>query len=237
MAEWTPEANEYLDAYLRQVAVLTRSQGDDADEIVSELREHVKRETEGQGMALVTLDMLRKALATVGTPEQVTGIEPALSGARRDDPAATSVVVIPQSSQKKKRIGVVAAFLACSVFIIISIFNMTAMSNARQQARERFALNGLYSIYQAEEALRTSGHDPDNDGIGDYGTLQEMQEKKIFEPMLLNSSDYSFIINYKLSSEGGPSFTCAAMPTRITSKSKSFIINQDGTVTSERSAI
>ncbi len=75
MAEWTHEARACLESYLAQVAALARRQGDDAEEIVSDLREHICRETEETAGALVTADALQKTLAAVGTPEQVAGVD------------------------------------------------------------------------------------------------------------------------------------------------------------------
>ena len=75
MTDWTPESTEYLEGYLKQVSALTQHQGDDADDIVPELREHIVRETEDAAGSLVTLEHLRKVLAAVGTPEQVAGGE------------------------------------------------------------------------------------------------------------------------------------------------------------------
>lgn len=77
MPEWTPEARQHLDQYLGRVAELCQRQGDDAEEVVANLREHVEAESVKDGGRLVTLDSLRTILARVGTPEQVTGSEPA----------------------------------------------------------------------------------------------------------------------------------------------------------------
>ncbi len=85
MAEWTPEAGEYLDGYLHQVAALVRQQGDDAEDIVDGLRDHITREAESSAGAMVTLDMLRKTLAVIGTPEQVAEGEGALAPAPKPD--------------------------------------------------------------------------------------------------------------------------------------------------------
>jgi prepilin-type processing-associated H-X9-DG protein len=71
MAEWTSDAKEYLEGYLRQVAALARSQGDDGDDIAAGLREHITNEVEADASSLVTVEQLRKTLASVGTPEQV----------------------------------------------------------------------------------------------------------------------------------------------------------------------
>ena len=79
MAEWTPEARDYLEGYLRQVSALARQQGDDADEIVSELRGHIQRAAEEAAGVMVTLDVLRKTLSAIGTPEQVAGVEATLT--------------------------------------------------------------------------------------------------------------------------------------------------------------
>jgi len=122
MAEWTPDATAYLDAYLRQVDILASSQGDDADDIVSELREHVTREAEGEGVALVTLDMLRKTLSSVGTPEQVTGTDSTVS-APRELPHSDRAPVTPGSLESFFRGRLWdSMFVRCIVWLCLILF-------------------------------------------------------------------------------------------------------------------
>ncbi|MBI5092078.1 MAG: hypothetical protein HZB26_06485 [Candidatus Hydrogenedentes bacterium] len=75
MAEWTPEAGRRLQQYLERVAELSRARGDDADDITQQLRAHITTETESQSGAVVTLEHINRALALLGTPEQVVGVE------------------------------------------------------------------------------------------------------------------------------------------------------------------
>jgi len=99
MAEWTPESRDYLEGYLRQVSALARQQGDDADEILSELRGHIQREAEDAAGVMVTLDALRKTLSGIGTPEQVTGVEAALMPWREKLRAAEEKSPAPRTGQ------------------------------------------------------------------------------------------------------------------------------------------
>lgn len=80
MTEWTSDAQEYLDGYLRQVAALARARGDEADEIVGELQAHVVQEAERAAGSLVTMEHLRKVLVAIGTPEQVAGGDSPFAG-------------------------------------------------------------------------------------------------------------------------------------------------------------
>ena len=132
MTEWTPEATAYLDAYLRQVDILAKSQGDDVDEIVSELREHVTRAAEGEGVALITLDMLRKTLASVGTPEQVVSLDhvptPPEENGLADRPSASpprTIIIqqppaIQQPPHKRFRSCLITAIIGIVFFAVVS---------------------------------------------------------------------------------------------------------------------
>jgi hypothetical protein len=149
MAEWTPEAKEYLEGYLRQVAALARQQGDDADEIVAELRGHIQREAEEAAGVMVTLDVLRKTLSGIGTPEQVTGVEAALTPAWRDKSrgaaetssaprtgqGATAVPVPPQQlapptvvvQQPRARSGCLSLALAFAIMAVVSLVGLAIL--------------------------------------------------------------------------------------------------------------
>ena len=71
MAEWTPEAREYLDGYLKQVCALARGAGEDGDDIAAGLRDHVTAKTVDEAGPLVTLEVLRRILAEIGSPEAI----------------------------------------------------------------------------------------------------------------------------------------------------------------------
>lgn len=95
MAEWTSDANEFLEGYLHQVAALARSQGDDGDDIAAGLREHITNEAEAAGPGLVTVELLRKTLANVGTPEQVVSPEFTLAIRERKESGAEQRPLMP----------------------------------------------------------------------------------------------------------------------------------------------
>jgi hypothetical protein len=75
MWEWNQEAYEYLDGYLKQVSALAKPQGDDAEEIVSGLRDHIAHEVVANEEGLIDLDSLFEALSAIGTPEDVLDAE------------------------------------------------------------------------------------------------------------------------------------------------------------------
>jgi len=75
MSIWTNEATEYLHGYLKQVAALARHQGDDADDIVNGLRDHIENEVGANSEGKVGTDVLFAALSKLGTPDEVVNLE------------------------------------------------------------------------------------------------------------------------------------------------------------------
>jgi prepilin-type processing-associated H-X9-DG protein len=94
MADWTQEANEYLDGYLMQVTALVRRQGDDVEEVVSGVRDHIARELDERDSETVDLDTLFEVLATIGTPEEVASLDAPV----RETPQANTVAEKPSST-------------------------------------------------------------------------------------------------------------------------------------------
>ncbi len=96
MTEWTPDASEYLEGYLNQVSALARNQGDDAEEIVSGLRDHVAHEVGFTTGVPVNIDTLFDVLAAIGTPEQVASSETPLGSLSQPvAPAASAGYAAP----------------------------------------------------------------------------------------------------------------------------------------------
>jgi prepilin-type processing-associated H-X9-DG protein len=153
MAEWTSDAKEYLEGYLRQVAALARSQGDDGDDIAAGLREHITNEVEADASSLVTVEQLRKTLASVGTPEQVVSPDFTLasrerkaSGGRPAPPQRREPSIIVNASPARARSGCGSALLAIFVLVIaipvviavigiLAAILLPALSRAREAAR------------------------------------------------------------------------------------------------------
>ncbi len=76
MTQWTDESKKHLEEYLGRVAALCRQAGDDPEEVVSGLREHIEAEVEKEcGTSLVTQSELRRILAATGSPEEIVGVE------------------------------------------------------------------------------------------------------------------------------------------------------------------
>ena len=167
MAEWTSDAQEYLDGYLRQVSALARARGDEADEIVGELQAHIVQETEAAAGPLVTMEHLRKVLVAIGSPEQVAEAEPPFGA--RDGTGATEApptfdpskapppppqpprVVVAQPSAMSNPGCWIAAVIVGVVgfFVLIAVVGMTAsimlpsLARAREAARRASCQNNL----------------------------------------------------------------------------------------------
>ncbi|MCC6697184.1 MAG: DUF1559 domain-containing protein [Candidatus Hydrogenedentes bacterium] len=167
MAEWTSEARDYLEGYLRQVGALARSQGDDDTDIVEGLREHITNEVEADGGSLITVDLLQKTLATVGTPEQVARAEFTLTTNGHREPRETRSAMPPpppprpaepriivNQAPQKSRSGCWLALATVVVLLILLIvgipilgiiagITVPAMSRSREAARRAECANNL----------------------------------------------------------------------------------------------
>ena len=162
MAEWTPEAREYLDGYLKQVGALAKHQGDDPEEIVAGLRDHVLYEADQTGEALIDIDVLLEILTTIGTPEQVASLDEPLTGppraSHRPTPAAapavqyapppTQTIVVQRSSKG----CIIAVLLVLAVFLLVFVLPtcvgimLPALSRSREAARRATCQNSLKQI-------------------------------------------------------------------------------------------
>jgi hypothetical protein len=242
MADWTPEARDYLDGYLRQVGALARGQGDDADDIVTGLREHVINEVEAESGSLITLDALRKTLATVGTPEQVVSPDFSLSAAMEHAKHAGAVSG-GAAHPRKSRSGCVIAtmvFLAFALVVAIAIpLLIVASLLFRTSVREvvpgeevgpglaldpqsgypEIVITTLEAVAAAEEDFRQRAElDFDEDGVADYATADRLLEGTDLHAEVDEAGDfrvlaYTFHIEVTASGEaGGPAFQCTVSP-------------------------
>jgi len=172
MAEWTSDAQEYLDGYLRQVSALARARGDEADEIAGELQAHIVQEAENAAGPLVTMEHLRKVLVAIGSPEQVAegdppfGVpvtpgapasppfDPAKAPPPPPPPPQQPQVVVTQPSAASNPgcwlaaivAGVVAFFLFIAVGGIVAAIMLPALSRARESARRAACQGNLKQI-------------------------------------------------------------------------------------------
>jgi hypothetical protein len=241
MAEWTPEAQDYLDGYLRQVSALARGQGDDADDIVGGLREHIINEVEADAGSLVTLDLLRKAVAAVGTPEQVVSPEFSLSAAVKRAKHASAVRADPAHPRKSRSGCAIAAmvFVACAVvgaiaiplLIVASFFTYRVVEVVPgeevgpglaldpRSGYPKMVITTLEAVATAEEDFRQRAElDFDEDGVADYATADRLLEGTDLHAEVDEAGDfrvlaYTFHIEVTASGEaGGPAFQCTVSP-------------------------
>ena len=164
MTEWTPEATEYLDGYLKQVRALARGAGEDGEEITSGLREHITEKTEREAGPLVTLDILRRALAEMGTPEAIVddsaawrtrvvtaAVEEARSK-RSSGSAPETERTAPDRSARFLRWSIgcvvmfVAGMLAMAVLSMLAATLLPAVARAREAARRAACADHLKQI-------------------------------------------------------------------------------------------
>ena len=199
MAEWTQDAKEYLEGYLLQTAALARSRNDDVDEIVDELRNHILIETEKEAGSVVSLDQLRKVLATLGTPEQVYGQEGMLEGIRKHGgvdsengikpeltPSPASLVtsdIIPQaplSTPKKPKRGCATAIIITSIAIIMVVatavglfaFQYKKYMDCQMVSEELKATDTMRHLANAEQ--KYFEEKVSKGEVGEYGTIAQL---------------------------------------------------------------
>jgi len=262
MSEWTSEAEEYLKGYLHQLGALARHQGDDAEEIVSELRAHITQEVEGDAGALVTVEHLRRTLAAVGTPEEIVAGETPVAGASLAGASASVLgedtggsgpvlqtprrVVSPPDAASSASSGcrilaITLAFITVGlvVFVVgglvwLGCFQYRQIQQASIIAHEKSAVKLLKDIANAQREFRQTKHDPDQDGITDYGDLMKLVEAGLLPDMYVNSTPMGYVYSCSvvLSSEkDGPAFRATAMPANpIPNGPRIYHIDQTGNI-------
>ncbi len=126
MTQWTDESKRHLEEYLERVADLCRQAGDDPEEVVSGLREHIEAEVEKEcGTSLVTQGELRKVLAATGTPEEIVGVD--VDEATGDmhsvpEPSAPPVPpVLPAAPRKRQDEAMMKTRMGCAFFLALMI--------------------------------------------------------------------------------------------------------------------
>ncbi len=124
MPEWSPEAEECLTDYLDRVAQLSREQGDDADEIIQELKTHVGNELEKEAGAVVTLEALCRILAGIGTPEEVTGFDGAIPSRESKEQGPPSKSELPKETAKSATPSRVSRVLIWILAILLGSFSL-----------------------------------------------------------------------------------------------------------------
>jgi len=253
MAEWTPEATEYLEGYLQQVSALARHQGDDADEIVSELRTHIVQESEDAAGAMVTVDHLRKVMAGVGSPEQVTNPETPFAAPqrpRKEDVPPAAPAPAPAVAQPPRARSYSGCWLALAVMVLLAIATpfvlmiaaiaLPNLARSRTQANEAAVAGALKKLAAAQERfLNKAQHDLDGDGVWDYGTLDELREQHLIDGELAGGvvRGYGFTVEVTPSAAyGAPRYSCTAKPlAQGKSGFRTYSVDETGQVRAVRS--
>ncbi|GMV92879.1 MAG: hypothetical protein AMXMBFR82_26570 [Candidatus Hydrogenedentota bacterium] len=210
MAEWTSDANEYLEGYLRQVAALARSQGDDGEDIAAGLREHITNEAEADATSLVTVEQIRKIVASVGTPEQVVSPEFTLASRDRKEsggqqrppmpPPRTEAPIVINAPPPKTRSGcwlglativvlLIAGPIILAVLGIVAGITLPAMSRAREAARRATCQGNLKQM-----AMVCSLHAEEHGGL--YPELMATPGEFCMDPAKISAqhlTDPSFL--------------------------------------------
>jgi hypothetical protein len=233
MTEWTPEALEYLEGYLQQVRALARQAGEDPEEVVGGLREHIVHKVEETAPSLASIDQLRRALAGVGSPEEILSVKPevrefkrTVSPAPLERPRAMSATPPDyQARAATRRFPIVSCAVAAilvpvlfigSVFLWLLSMRLDAEKKTMRLAAEKQMAAILQVISaQENEYLKNGKHDADGDGKPDYATLDQMKAAGHQLGLDAGNTKGAYLVSLKVinsSEEGGPWFTCTASP-------------------------
>ncbi|NUM55987.1 MAG: hypothetical protein HUU46_20290 [Candidatus Hydrogenedentes bacterium] len=218
MAEWTPEAREYLDGYLQQVRALARGSGEDGEEIASGLREHVVEKAEREAGSLVTLEILRRSLAEVGSPEAILDegqkwVEQSRADTNGEKSgAATTPAAVPAREPRSDRGLLRSMGCGCGMIGATAILAIAALGTyifyARYDSFKKLqvvmaqdkAVQMLRTIAEAERKWREEGkHDNDGDGVPDYATLAELIEEKSIPEEYGRGAHGGYVLNIMVS--------------------------------------
>ena len=225
MSEWTPEATEYLDGYLKQVRALARDGGEDDEEIVSDLREHITAKIELDAHSLVTVGLLRQTLTDVGSPEQIVGI--GIPGASRGDahvggvsnrstlPVPTQEGIAGRRGNASRRAAIFGVFTLAALVSFFTFLNFDAIAGLTK-SDESIAREVCLKIRAAQTVFVSGGiHDADRDGVPDFGTLQQLFEAGLIPEELSTGTVRGLHISLTVtaSDNKGTSYTCAVKRT------------------------
>ncbi len=228
--EWEPDAREFFEGYLKQVAALARAQGDDPEEIVQGLRAHVESELAVEGGGQGTLEALRSVLETLGRPEAVLESPPAAKWDASIQPLTGNKTATPSSRKTAGQstgrsclfygavmfVALCIAIVAIVIVGAVSIFGVRTAKRAEIQGQD--IQHACISIQEAEEhyrSYRPGWTDKDGDRISDYGTLKELAAQKLISEDLVDGLAYgcNFVLTLVPSgTEGGPSYRLETYP-------------------------
>jgi hypothetical protein len=250
MAEWTPEATDYLDGYLKQVRAFARRSGEDAEEIASGLREHILDKVSERAPSIVTLDAIRQILKDVGRPEDlIATLEPKVDTTmplgeddtyERSDQVAHSTESPAEGPNLVRRVGCIFAWalaFTCAA-VVVGIACYAAYVHHEQSeklAAEEKAVARLREIAREElKYLNEKKVDSDGDGIPDFATLEQLTGDPVAADVMRTSVDgYTIKIMLEASSKnhGKAGFHCAANPSyALSTTTRAVFISDDGRI-------
>ena len=228
MSNWTPEAHKYFEGYLDQVSALAESRGDDAVDIVSDLREHIEQKVEESGHTLLTLDQLTSIMATVGSPQQVVDDGGTFEDEVQTDASSPAHAKALTANRQPETPPVnwfplsclVSAVLALSggvgvVVLSVLYFSWNQPGEVISGSAQVNAYRALQELHKAQKDFQQSVTvDVNGDGIGDYGTIEQLHESERYHDVFRKmgyATGYEFLIEVTPGDENTePGFTCIA---------------------------
>lgn len=168
MLNWTPEANEHLEAYLHKVTVLAQRKGYDSRDIHAKTRTLIERKAQPDSTGTIDLEAVVEVLdRVVGTPENLINafspqnIHSVNAGRNSNSMSPVLIVVI---------VGIGGLF----VMSILAAILLPALSRAREAARRSSCANNLKQLWLV---MKISAND--NDGY--FPVLSEEPGRLMFD--------------------------------------------------------
>jgi len=255
MITWTPEAEQTVYDYLNEVSRLAAIRGENGAELQSNLMEHIRSEVAERGLEFVTEDIAREIVAQLGDPEEIVG-EPV--GAATPPPVPTQAAPPPPATAKRGGmrwfsppgclitlvIGLVIAIIIVPIMAIITAILLPALSRARLDAQlkhqQTVAQNILSGIVYKEVSFQDNGKvDRNKDGIGDYGTIDQLNAYFKQDDIPFEEKGYAFHVDV-VYGDGTtpPAFHCTAKPLDTNSHQKTqYYVDQTGVIRYTRDGV
>ena len=254
MSEWTPEATEYFEGYLKQIRALAKHSNEDGEEIASGLRDHIIEKTAREAGPLVTLEVLRRCLAEVGTPESIVNVGKmeagSIAGVKTSAEPARSPIAPVRSPQRKTGRPLL---LGCAVFILLVVLAPVGLAallrvvrwapvnpdgqsdqekTQRASEQKKEAILALQAIARSQSnVLDRKRFDYDKDGSPDYADLPDLDAETGDASTFGKHQVDGYVFHIELtpsSQSGGPSFVAKAIPTSTSSSKEIIAIGPDG---------
>jgi type IV pilus assembly protein PilA len=143
----------------------------------------------------------------------------------------------------KKNLGftLIELMIVVAIIAIIAAIAIPSLLRSRMSANEAGAIGSLRTISSGEVSFQAACYqDADNDGVGDYGTLEQLQDPDgaagvpgYIDEVLAAGSKHGYAFAVVTVAGGGgtpPTYTCNADPQSPQSGRRTFFLDESGVI-------